>query len=122
MKSLTKYFSINIISLLGNLSFLIFIFYFFVIYPLAMNQSETYDSFDIIYGIFSEFYRIYLFILKFYILSFILLIIEFFVKKIVSYPSFKFTNNKFYLFLFYAGFLLVLLQILLIIFNFYESI
>ena len=44
---LTNYFSVNLLSILGNLSLLILLFYIFIVYPLATsNLPNDVDSFD----------------------------------------------------------------------------
>lgn len=108
---LTNYFSLNLLSILGNLSLLLILFYLFVLYPIAIsNLPNNIDSFDVIYGIVMELCRIMQFINSVYLVLITFALFEFVLQRFIKYRTFKFIQSKIYVIFFYLGLLMTLMS------------
>lgn len=113
MNKLQQYFSLNMLSLLGLSLF--FYLIFIVLLFSFVNYTQAYNSFDFSYGIISQFYKLWLFIIVSELILFILFIIEFFIKKFIAYPQNKYLQNKIYKFVFKFGILFSLIPVVILI-------
>ena len=101
---LTNYFSVNLLSILGNLSLLILLFYIFIVYPLATsNLPNDVDSFDVLYGIVMELCEIFECVFHIYCVLIVFILIEFVIQRLVKYKVFKVFQNKLYVVFFHFG-------------------
>ena len=114
---LTNYFSLNLLSTLGNLSLLLILYYFFISYPIiTLHLPDNVDSFDIFYGIVMELCRIFEHIVYVYLVLIIFAIIEFVIKIFVKYQTLKIFKNKVYIIFFDLGLLITSVFWFLILF------
>ena len=113
---LTNYFSLNLLSILGNLSLFIVIFYFFILYPIETSYlPKGIDSFDVLYGIVMELIKLFEYISYFYFILLAGILIELIIKKFIKYQVFKLAQNKIYITFFYLGLLISIILIIIFI-------
>ena len=113
---LINYFSLNLLSILGNLSLFIVIFYFFILYPIATSHlPEDIDSFDVLYGIVMELIKLFGYISYLYFILLAGILIELIIQKFIKYQVFKLAQNKIYITFFYLGLLISIILIIIFI-------
>lgn len=113
---LTNYFSLNLLSILGNLSFCIVIFYFFILYPIETSHlPKNIDSFDVLYGIVMELIKLFEYISYLYFILLAGILIELIIQKFIKYQVFKLVKNKIYITFFYLGLLISIILIIIFI-------
>lgn len=113
---LTNYFSLNLLSILGNLSLFIVIFYFFILYPIETSYlPKGIDSFDVLYGIVMELIKLFEYISYLYFILLASILIELIIQKFIKYQVFKLAQNKIYITFFYLGLLISIILIIIFI-------
>ena len=113
---LTNYFSLNLLSILGNLSLFIVIFYFFILYPIETSYlPKGIDSFDVLYGIVMELIKLFEYISSLYFILLAGILIELIIQKFIKYQVFKLVQNKIYITFFYLGLLISIILIIIFI-------
>lgn len=111
---LTNYFSLNLLSMLGNLSLFIVLFYLYILYPIATYQlPKEIDSFDVLYGMVMEIFNIYKNIEFIFHFLLICALIEFIIKRFSKYQTFSLVKNKIYITFFYLGLLVSVILIII---------
>lgn len=113
---LTNYFSLNLLSILGNLSLFIVIFYFFILYPIeTLYLPKGIDSFDVLYGIVMELIKLFEYISYLYFILLTSILIELIIQKFIKYQVFKLAQKKIYITFFYLGLLISIILIIIFI-------